>query len=68
MFEEAGLLDADTHLWDARVKLAAAVARLRIKNNALKLSQLLPPHLRDERVLALGEAPVTAWINTFKIE
>ncbi|KDR23735.1 Putative methyltransferase NSUN7 [Zootermopsis nevadensis] len=68
MFEESGLLNADTKLWSVRVKLAAAISRLRIKNNALKLSQLLPPHLRDERVLALVEAPVTAWINTFKID
>ncbi|XP_069681208.1 putative methyltransferase NSUN7 [Periplaneta americana] len=68
LFTDAGLLEAETHLWNLRVKLAAAVARLRIKNNALRLSQLLPPHLRDERVIALDEAPVTGWINTFKID
>jgi hypothetical protein len=68
VFEEAGLLEADRHLWDVRVKLAAALSRLRIKNKALKLSHLLPPHLRDERIVALHEAPVTAWINTFKTE
>jgi hypothetical protein len=68
MFEKAGLLEADTHLWGVRVKLAAALSRLRIKNKALTLSELLPLHLRDERVVALNEAPVTAWVNAFKIE
>jgi hypothetical protein len=68
VFKEVGLLEADTQLWDTRVRLAAALSRLRIKNNALQLSQLLPPRLRDERVFALREAPAAAWINTFKIE
>ncbi|KAJ9581286.1 hypothetical protein L9F63_023536, partial [Diploptera punctata] len=68
LFERSGLLEADNLLWNMRVKLAASVARLRIKNNALQLSQLLPLHLRDERVIALDEAPVTGWINTFLIE
>ncbi|PSN54872.1 hypothetical protein C0J52_12418 [Blattella germanica] len=37
LFEESGLLEADVLLWSLRVKLAASVARLRIKNNALRL-------------------------------
>jgi hypothetical protein len=68
LFEEAGLQEAETRLWDVRVKLAASLSRLRIKNKALNLSQLLPPHLRDANVAALDEIPVAAWINTFKIE
>jgi hypothetical protein len=68
LFEEAGLKEADMRLWDVRVKLAASLSRLRIKNKALRLSQLLPSHLRDDRVMALDHAPVAAWINTFKIK
>ena len=67
-FEEAGLQAVDMHLWNVRVKIAAAVSRLRIKNNALKLSQLLPTHLRDDRIVARENTPVTAWINSFKIK
>jgi hypothetical protein len=66
--EEAGLQAVDMHLWNVRVKIAAAVSRLRIKNNALKLSQLLPAHLRDDRILARENTPVTFWINTFRIK
>jgi hypothetical protein len=65
---EADLREADTHLWDVRIKLAASLSRLRIKNKAQNLSQMLPSHLRDARVSALNEAPVVAWINTFKIK
>ncbi|PNF21705.1 hypothetical protein B7P43_G10336 [Cryptotermes secundus] len=68
LFEEAGLQEAETCLWDVRVKLAASLSRLRIKNKALSLSKLLPPHLRDSHVAALDELPVAAWINTFKID
>lgn len=67
-FEEAGLQEVDMHLWNVRVKIAAALSRLRIKNNALKLSELLPAHLRDDRIVARENAPVTAWINSFKIK
>lgn len=51
-----------------QVKLAAALARLRIKNNALRLNQLLPNHLRDENLISLEDTPVTGWVNTFKTE
>jgi hypothetical protein len=68
LFEEAGLQEAETRLWGVRIKLAASLSRLRIKNRALNLSQLLPPHLRDAHVAALDEIPAAAWINTFKIE
>jgi hypothetical protein len=67
-FEEAGLQAVDMHLWNVRVKIAAAVSRLRIKNNALKLSHLLPTHLQDDHILARENAPVTAWINSFRIK
>lgn len=51
------------------MKLGAAIARLRIAHNALKLSELLPNHLRDERVARCSRlAPVTAWINKNVLE
>jgi hypothetical protein len=67
MLAAADLREAETRLWGVRIKLAASLSRLRIKNKAQNLSQLLPPHLRDARVSALNEAPVAAWINTFRI-
>lgn len=35
-FEQTGLTEIDTALWTSRIRLAASVARLRIKNSALK--------------------------------
>lgn len=62
------LPDLDAALWRLRIKLAAAVSRLRIARSALRLTDLLPPHLRDERV-ARGRllAPLTAWVNKNKV-
>jgi hypothetical protein len=58
-------------LWEVRVRLAASLARLRIKSNALRLEQLLPTSLRNKSGINHedGEfnASSTAWINTFKI-
>ncbi|KAK6626085.1 hypothetical protein RUM43_006389 [Polyplax serrata] len=65
-FEKVGLVNIERDLWASRIKLAASLARLRIKNNALRLNQLLPLHLRDERFVSIEETPVTGWINTFK--
>ncbi|CAH0552622.1 unnamed protein product [Brassicogethes aeneus] len=67
LFDSSGLSFVENALWTQRIKLAAAVSRLRIKNNALSLSELLPPHLQDERVSANeGSKPVTCWVNTIK--
>ncbi|XP_044729702.1 putative methyltransferase NSUN7 [Chrysoperla carnea] len=64
-----GLTDIDDALWRYRIKLAASVSRLRIKNSALRLSQLLPPHLQDERVANAAETTsVTCWINTYIVK
>lgn len=49
-----------------RVHLAAALARLRVKRGALRLSQLLPPHLQDGRIVNHEDALVTGWVNTFR--
>ncbi|KAG5898472.1 hypothetical protein JTB14_015476 [Gonioctena quinquepunctata] len=68
LFDTYGLSFAENALWSQKVKLAASVARLRIKHNALYLSELLPPHLKDERVTEQAKNnPVTCWINSVKI-
>ncbi|XP_028028598.1 uncharacterized protein LOC114241818 isoform X1 [Bombyx mandarina] len=54
-------------VWEQRVHFAAAIARIRIKNKALSLSDLLPPHLREERISAcVNKDIITGWVNTFK--
>ncbi|KAF5286026.1 hypothetical protein FQA39_LY16468 [Lamprigera yunnana] len=69
LFESAGILNVENVLWTQRIKLAAAVARLRIKNSALNLNDLLPKHLRNERCSdASGKYPVTCWINSNRIK
>ncbi|CAH1114216.1 unnamed protein product [Psylliodes chrysocephalus] len=67
LFDAYGFSFPDNALWSQKVKLAAAVARLRIKNNALSLSEMLPPHLKDEKVTEHAQTnPVTCWINLHK--
>lgn len=56
----------DESLWRHRVRLAAALSRLRIKNGTLSLCDLLPPHLQDEKVAIASANPiVSGWINPF---
>lgn len=56
----------DGCLWQHRVRLAAALSRLRIKNGTLSLCDLLPPHLQDEKVAIASANPiVSGWINPF---
>lgn len=66
MFEECELTTTENILWKERVKLAAAIARLRIDKSALKLSDLLPKHLRDEKLNNQDTTPVTCWVNIRK--
>lgn len=57
------------HIWNNRIHLAASISRLRIKNSALNLMELLPPHLQDERVaIATANPIVCGWINPFKLK
>ncbi|KAJ8931764.1 hypothetical protein NQ314_015296 [Rhamnusium bicolor] len=68
LFDSVGMTYAENALWTQKVKLAAAVARLRIKHNALCLSELLPPHLKDEKVTEQAQNnPVTCWVNSVKV-
>lgn len=53
-------------LWQHRVRLAASISRMRIGVGALRLSQLLPIHLQNEKVaIAAANPVVTGWINPF---
>ncbi|NXO89458.1 NSUN7 methyltransferase, partial [Certhia brachydactyla] len=54
------------HLYSYRTKLAAALARCRIKYDALSIEYFLPETIRkwEQRASAL---PLCFWINTFKI-
>ncbi|KAB0801885.1 hypothetical protein PPYR_04071 [Photinus pyralis] len=64
-----GIIHIENALWEQRIKLAAAIAKLRIKNSALSLNDLLPKHLRDERVSnGFDHNAVTCWINPNKIK
>ncbi|KAJ8984877.1 hypothetical protein NQ317_002717, partial [Molorchus minor] len=66
LFDSAGMSYAENALWTQKVKLAAAVSRLRIKHNALSLNDLLPPHLKDERVTGVVKN-LTCWVNRAKV-
>ncbi|CAH0629027.1 unnamed protein product [Chrysodeixis includens] len=69
LLEDAGspFKEIENIIWEERVHFAAAIARLRIKNRAFTLSDLLPVHLREERVSAcVNKDSVTGWVNTFK--
>ncbi|XP_047023657.1 uncharacterized protein LOC124632743 [Helicoverpa zea] len=69
LLDEAGypFKDIENIIWEERVHFAAAIARIRIKNRAFTLSDLLPAHLREERVSAcVNKDTVTGWVNTFK--
>lgn len=69
LFKDSGLQEAEDALWSNRIKLAAAVARLRIKNSALKLYDLLPKHLRTGGMVKRSpQSPVTCWVNTAKVK
>uniref|UniRef100_A0A286XGR2 NOP2/Sun RNA methyltransferase family member 7 n=1 Tax=Cavia porcellus TaxID=10141 RepID=A0A286XGR2_CAVPO len=49
-----------------KTKLAAALARCRIKHDALSIYQILPESLRKQELRA-STLPLYAWINTYKI-
>ncbi|XP_063380080.1 uncharacterized protein LOC134666746 isoform X2 [Cydia fagiglandana] len=69
LLKEAGspYQDIENTVWEQRVHFAAAIARIRIKNRAFSLRELLPPHLRDEPLsTCVNKESVTGWVNTFK--
>lgn len=69
LFEKSDLHYVEAAVWTYRVKLAAAIARLRIKNSALSLNELLPKHLKNDRIMGRAStSPITCWINIKKVK
>ncbi|KFZ54984.1 Putative methyltransferase NSUN7, partial [Podiceps cristatus] len=54
------------YLYSFRTKLAAALARCRIKHDALSIEYILPESIRKQEQRA-STLPLCAWINTVKI-
>ncbi|XP_075608384.1 putative methyltransferase NSUN7 [Balearica regulorum gibbericeps] len=54
------------YLYSFRTKLAAALARCRIKHDALSIEYILPETVRKQQQRA-SALPLYVWINTFKI-
>ncbi|KAM6261357.1 putative methyltransferase NSUN7 [Porphyrio hochstetteri] len=67
--EEEPIAEVQTverYLYSSRIKLAAALARCRIKHDAASIEYILPETIRkqEQRASAL---PLCVWINTLKI-
>ncbi|NXX92214.1 NSUN7 methyltransferase, partial [Centropus bengalensis] len=58
--------EVEHYLYSFKIKLAAALARYRIKHDALSIRSFLPESLKkqEQRTSAM---PLFVWINTFKI-
>ncbi|NXH16307.1 NSUN7 methyltransferase, partial [Bucco capensis] len=54
------------YLYSFRTKLAAALARCRIKHDAISVEDILPETIRKQEQRA-SVLPLCVWINTFKI-
>lgn len=67
-YRGADVSEINDYVWAERIHLAASLSRLRIKNGALSLMDLLPAHLQDNKVAISTASPiVTGWINPFKL-
>ncbi|KAH8240099.1 hypothetical protein KR032_011201 [Drosophila birchii] len=68
LYKEAQVTELAEVLWQHRIRLAASISRMRIRVGALRLSQLLPIHLQNEKVaIAAANPVVTGWINPFLV-
>ncbi|EDW73328.2 uncharacterized protein Dwil_GK17491 [Drosophila willistoni] len=68
LYKESQVTEIANVLWQHRIRLAASISRMRIRVGALRLSQLLPIHLQNEKVaIAAANPVVTGWINPFLI-
>ncbi|NXQ79051.1 NSUN7 methyltransferase, partial [Nyctibius grandis] len=56
----------ERYLYSFRTKLAAALARCRIRHDALSIEHILPETIRKQEQRTSG-LPLCVWINTFKI-
>ncbi|CAK8684526.1 unnamed protein product [Clavelina lepadiformis] len=57
--------DVEEHLMDHRIRLAAALARCRVKNQSLSIDYILPESVREQEKCA-SALPQYTWINTVK--
>uniref|UniRef100_A0A8C8VQ02 NOP2/Sun RNA methyltransferase family member 7 n=1 Tax=Pelusios castaneus TaxID=367368 RepID=A0A8C8VQ02_9SAUR len=57
--------EVERYLYSFKTKLAAALARCRIKHDALSIEHILPETVRKQEQRA-STLPLYAWINTFK--
>ncbi|XP_067591913.1 putative methyltransferase NSUN7 isoform X2 [Pseudorca crassidens] len=62
----AEVLEVENLLNSFKTKLAAALARYRIKHDALSIYHILPERVRNQELRA-STLPLYAWINTCKI-
>ncbi|TEA42196.1 hypothetical protein DBR06_SOUSAS6810119 [Sousa chinensis] len=62
----AEVLEVENLLNSFKTKLAAALARCRIKHDALSIYHILPERVRNQELRA-STLPLYAWINTCKI-
>ncbi|NXS61295.1 NSUN7 methyltransferase, partial [Brachypteracias leptosomus] len=62
----AEVQEVERYLYSFRTKLAAALARCRIKHDALSIEYILPEAIRKQQQRA-SAVPLCVWINTFKI-
>ncbi|KAB1281847.1 putative methyltransferase NSUN7 [Camelus dromedarius] len=62
----AEVLEVENLLNSFKTKLAAALARCRIKHDALSIYHILPETIRNQELRA-STLPLYAWINTCKI-
>ncbi|XP_016966695.1 uncharacterized protein LOC108035539 [Drosophila biarmipes] len=68
LYKESEVTELAEVLWQHRIRLAASISRMRIQVGALRLSQLLPIHLQNEKVaIAAANPVVTGWINPFLV-
>ncbi|KAH8395209.1 hypothetical protein KR222_002383 [Zaprionus bogoriensis] len=68
LYQQADVTVHAAVLWQHRIRLAASISRMRIAVGALRLSQLLPIHLQNEKVaIAAANPVVTGWINPFLV-
>ncbi|KAM6313434.1 putative methyltransferase NSUN7 [Aegotheles albertisi] len=62
----AEVRETEHYLYSCRTKLAAALARCRIKHDALSIESILPETIREQEQRA-SALPLCVWINTFKV-
>ncbi|XP_054029603.1 putative methyltransferase NSUN7 [Dryobates pubescens] len=62
----AEVQEVEHYLYSFRTKLAAALARCRIKNDALSIEHILPEAIQKQQQRA-SALPLCVWVNTLKI-